>query len=78
MALGDITAGLLEICWRLVEDVIVDFLFGVLVQRVGYFIAANILRMRRPDPDGIAVIVIGFTFWASIGFALYSLLTPAG
>lgn len=74
MPLGDLAGEVLGVVGRFLARIVVEFVFELLIKGTGYFIAARILRMHLPDPDGVVVVVLGLGFWSVVLFAGWSLI----
>lgn len=70
--LGEAVAGLLKPLFRFIfEEVILHFLFEILVQGAGYYLCRPF--NKNVKPDGFLVITVGFAFWLLFGMLVYQL-----
>ncbi len=65
---GEAAGGLLKFIGRLIFEVVFEFL----IKGAGYILCRPFSR-RTLDPDGGLVVVVGLTFWVTVGVAIYAI-----
>lgn len=83
MPLGDLATGMVAALAKFASRFFVDLVFEIAFKGTGYFILARLGGARHgdPDPDGLAVAVIGVLFWTLVGFGafeIYQVVSSAG
>ncbi|WP_226661180.1 hypothetical protein [Microbulbifer aggregans] len=68
--IDDAIGGIFKVVGRFIVQIFYELLFELMVKGPGYFISKKLIN-RDPDPDGLVVVITGFTFWLIIGAGAY-------
>jgi len=71
MPLGEIAGEIVGGLFRFVVHFFVEIVLEVLIKGPGYIICRQF--SKNVNPDGLAVVFVGFIFWAAIGGCGYAL-----
>ena len=72
MPLGDLASGLFELVGRFIGQILIEFVFEILIQGTGYLIVKYVffLNQREVDPDGPLATITGLSFWVAIAMII--------
>jgi len=73
----DVAVNIFKLLARVIGYLFIDIILVFLIKTPGYFIT-KIFVKRDPNPDGLAVIIMGIAFWAAIGFGGYVIYSAIG
>ena len=72
MPLGDLASGLFELVGRFIGQILIEFVFEILIQRTGYVIVRYVIFLNRREvaSDGPLATITGLLFWVAIAIII--------
>ena len=66
----EVFEGFFRVIGRLITQVIIEFVFEILIKGPGYFITKQ-FTVEKPEIDSATVVFVGFLFWILVGLVSY-------
>lgn len=70
MPLGEIVGEIVGGLFRFIARLFVEIVLEILIKGPGYIICRQF--SKNVNPDGLAVVFVGFIFWVAIGGCVYA------